>query len=240
MATLPGAPAGGGTAGWTVQWGPNNAWAYMIAPDGSIMERWFRGDPGRSTFDPFATSEGLGQTVPRVPPPGAVPHEDTYGYGGGAGGLPPEWAWIGPFLEEIIRVSGLGTEFAYGWEEEQRAADLARQEAWRQEEWDRQARLQEEERQRWLAERAVGQEQAWPGLVSRAAGQGLEALGARLPAYLPRTVEESLYGWGERLGSRYAPAWPGATGEGEPQLGPTKEDWIQHILGQGFPGYVLR
>jgi len=224
--------------GYVVVWNEDKSVAYLKTPWGKIIAKWFRDRPADSTFDPFETEKAISGGAPAPPEPAAPPTgEGVYGYE-----VVSDEFWPG-FIQHYEDVWEAKAAYS-AWLEQTREEEWAREEETyaqrREEERAYAEQLLQESLARQLAQQQAGQEEAWPSLVSRAQGMGLGALSARMPAYMPESVGGALFDWGEALGSYFEPAWPGGTELGVAQPGPTEEDFLNYIINQGFPGYILR
>lgn len=218
-------------AGWSIVWGPEKDYAYLIGPDGAIMGRWFADNPGMSTFDPETT----GGIIEEANAPAEAPAADT---GGGVYGAEvisdPFWPGLAEYFTDAWEAQAAYSQ----WLEDMNAQEAAdAQAAWEEQQayWEQQ---EAEQLARQLAGQHASQEEAWAWAVAGAPAAGSEILDNLLPAYLPDIVAQHLREYGERMGAGYNPPWPGGTELNVAQIVPKGQDWVDYLVGLGYPGYL--
>lgn len=239
-------------AGWSVIWGPKGDYAYVADPGGNIIWRWFGDDDELSTIS-LAELQNTEDIINQAGGEGAVPPADN-GDGDGVYGVDviddPFWPGAAEFFTDAWEAKAAYSEWqedfyerqqadAEALWEKQQAEQRAYNERLRAEERARQEQLLAESLARQLTAQHGRQAEAWDWAVAGAPGAGAQMLQNLLPGYLPRSVSQSLLGYGQEMGARYDPAWPGGTPLGEAQIVPKGQEWLDWITRQGYPGYLL-
>jgi len=223
-------------AGWSIIWGPAGDYAYVTAPDGSIIYRWF-GDNNEQSNITLAELENTQGIIDQANQPSGGGGGITEELGGGYTVTHPRTG-----IQLTLETWAEAESQFYAWQEEMAEQDeaeaLAQQEAWREEDRAYNEQQLAESLARQLAAQHGRQQESWGYAAANAPGAGAGILASLLPAYLPESVAGSLYGYGKRIGTEFDPAWPGGTALGEAQMTPTGQDWIEYLKQQGYPSYL--